>query len=300
MSWHYSQALVAEYLADTSLDGEQFAPLRESDMPETYCWRDRTTESLNLFQFGMMSAPSTVDHGAALLTWYREAFLVLTSVPRGRVKGLQDQKAVCGKRWSESFARWDRDLSLWKTRKPCVSEGWKSSCATWPKWGLMQDGECWELVPPDIRTTAEDAGSWPTPSGVKSEANHFVGRCDEWGGSSNRFRGTRLGSMCLPRLEEMLMGWPMGWTELTPFEMDRFQKWRASRGRYFPMNDEENQNTLLVMPAQGGVHRWAYGRWTGTAHLPTDGRAAIRFEWDQSEVPPEWEDVEEMILEEIC
>lgn len=66
------------------------------------------------------------------------------------------------------------------------------------------------------------------------------------------------------------------------------------------MNDEENQNTLLVMPAQGGVHRWAYGRWTGTAHLPTDGRAAIRFEWDQSEVPPEWEDVEEMILEEIC
>lgn len=57
---------------------------------------------------------------------------------------------------------------------------------------------------------------------------------------------------------------------------------------------------LCVAPASGGVHRWTYGDWSGTAHLPTDARAAIRFEWDQEEVPAEYETIEELILEEIC
>ena len=71
MSWHYSQALVAEYLAGSSSDGAQFAPLKESDMTATYYWRDRTTESLSLFQFGMMSEPSMADPGEALLMRWR-------------------------------------------------------------------------------------------------------------------------------------------------------------------------------------------------------------------------------------
>ena len=232
MSWHYSQALVEEYLEATSSDGEPFAPLRSSDMPETYCWRDRTTESLSLFQFGMMSEPSTVDHGAELLTWYREAFLASISVQPEKVKGLPDQKAAFGRRCPESFAKWDQGMCSWKTPPHLPSGASRSFSGTWPKWGSMRDGACWALTPPDIRTPAPECGLLPTPSGVKSEANHIVGRCDEWGGSSNRFRGTRIGSMCLPRLEEILMGWPMGWTELTPFGMDKFQKWRGSRGKY--------------------------------------------------------------------
>jgi hypothetical protein len=82
MSWHFSQALVEEYLEANSLDGAAFALLKETDMPATFCWRDKTTECLSLFQFGMMSQRSTEDHGAALLTWYREDFLVTTSALR--------------------------------------------------------------------------------------------------------------------------------------------------------------------------------------------------------------------------
>ena len=80
MSWHYSQALVAAYLAASSLDGGLFAPLKETDMPETYCWRDKTTESLNLFQFGMMSAPSTADPGVG--SWI--AYLLVSRANRSR------------------------------------------------------------------------------------------------------------------------------------------------------------------------------------------------------------------------
>lgn len=45
------------------------------------------------------------------------------------------------------------------------------------------------------------------------------------GGSSNPLRGTVIGSMCSPEFEELVMGWQIGWTEPTPFEMARFREW---------------------------------------------------------------------------
>ena len=47
--------------------------------------------------------------------------------------------------------------------------------------------------------------------------DHWGGRLDEWGGSSNPFRGTELGQLRLnPCWVEELMGFPIGWTELEP------------------------------------------------------------------------------------
>lgn len=40
MSWHFSQALVAEYSQATCSDGALFAPLRSTTTREAYCWRD--------------------------------------------------------------------------------------------------------------------------------------------------------------------------------------------------------------------------------------------------------------------
>jgi len=57
-----------------------------------------------------------------------------------------------------------------------------------------------------------------------------MGRVDEWGGSSNPLRGTVIGSMCSPEFEELVMGWPIGWTEPMPFEMARFLEWRLEHG----------------------------------------------------------------------
>ncbi len=52
----------------------------------------------------------------------------------------------------------------------------------------------------------------PTPMKGNS---HWGGRLDEWGGSSNPFRGTELGQLRLnPCWTEELMGFPIGWTEL--------------------------------------------------------------------------------------
>jgi hypothetical protein len=51
---------------------------------------------------------------------------------------------------------------------------------------------------------------------VNGGKNHTVGRLDEWGGSSNPFRGTEIGKVRCASFEEWMMGLPIGWTALTP------------------------------------------------------------------------------------
>ena len=36
-----------------------------------------------------------------------------------------------------------------------------------------------------------------------------------------------------PELPEWVMGWPIGWTDLKPLEMDRFHQWLLSHGKFY-------------------------------------------------------------------
>ena len=57
----------------------------------------------------------------------------------------------------------------------------------------------------------------PTPSGTSNHGkNHVAGRLDEWGGSSNPFRGTSLGRIHCPAFELLVMGYPETWAQLMP------------------------------------------------------------------------------------
>lgn len=52
----------------------------------------------------------------------------------------------------------------------------------------------------------------PTPSGCSNGGkNNVVGRLDEWGGSSNPFRGTADGRARCASFEAWMMGYPMVW-----------------------------------------------------------------------------------------
>src|SRR5690606_3891989 len=66
-----------------------------------------------------------------------------------------------------------------------------------------------------LPTSATGSGSLPTPSGV-SGRGHMAGRMDEWGGSSNPFRGTPLGPTHSPSFELWMMGYPATWREQMP------------------------------------------------------------------------------------
>ena len=83
MSWLFSQALVAEYLGESSLDGEQSAPLNGKPIQQAYCAPGKMTDFSRLSRFGMTYKPLMEHHGEALLKSYLAAFPAKTSQLRG-------------------------------------------------------------------------------------------------------------------------------------------------------------------------------------------------------------------------
>jgi len=305
MSWLFSQVLVEEYLEDISLDGEQSVPLSGSNTQQAYCAPDKMTGFSRLSRFGMTYKPLTDTLGEELLTLYREGFLAKTSQPRGEGLELMENDQECGEKWRGSFVKFDPDRHLWKTHQCSLLGDLEEFSETWPQWGLMRDGECWEqrTLEQTIRetesgfvpngedkfhtpnTTGLDGGSnsrkalkkrmlmWPTPiasrggswrgDGQVSMIARNVETYEEYWlltqgtskkkrekywptpqASDNRDRGNMsnpsiqrrisIGKQVMlsqsvdpnsgqlnPTWVEWLMGWPLGWTDLKPLEMDK-------------------------------------------------------------------------------
>jgi hypothetical protein len=225
MSWLYSRVLVEEYLEDTSLDGEQSVQSSGKPIPQAYCAPDRMMDFSRLSQFGMTFKPLTENLGEALLMSFREDFLAKTFQPLEKGQELMGNEAECGKKWRASFTKYDQDSSLWKTHQCSLLGDLEEFSETWPQWGLMRDGECWEQrtleqtirgtgfgLSPDGKatfhtpnTTGLDGGSnsikalkkrtekmWTTPTVA----------CVEGGEQSNRVEETKLGGYILRKLNK--------------------------------------------------------------------------------------------------
>jgi DNA (cytosine-5)-methyltransferase 1 len=302
MSWLYSQALVEEYLAANSLDGEQSAPLNGNNIQQAYCAPDKMTGFCRLSQFGMTFKPLMENRGQELLTLYLAAFHVPTSVPQEKAQELMEKPLECGEKWRGSFVKYDPATSSWKTHQCSLAGDLDEFLETWPQWGLMRDGECWEqrtlaqtikgtefgLSPNGVdsfhtpNTTGLDGGSnsrkalkkrqemWPTQTvgcvdggkqsnGVeKTESGGYILRklnkphmtygaklsdailykekkrfptptshnAKETNAPSEALRNEpslahHAGGKLNPTWVEWLMGWPLGWTDLKPLEMDK-------------------------------------------------------------------------------
>lgn len=79
------------------------------------------------------------------------------------------------------------------------------------------------------RRTIQETGfiGLPTPSGTSNHGkNHSGGRMDEWGGSSNPFRGTEIGKIHCPAFEFWVMGYPAEWMLAMPPVTPSFPKRR--------------------------------------------------------------------------
>jgi len=297
MSWLISKALMnslcsqeqeAASLEENFLDGEQSVLLNKSNTQQAYCAPDKMMGFSRLSRFGMTYKPLTESLGKELLMLYLEDFLVKISQPQEKVSELMENDQECGEKWRGSFTKYDQDLFLWKTHQCSLLGDLELFLETWPQWGLMRDGECWEqrmleqtikgtesgLSPNGVdsfhtpNTTGLDGGSnsrkalkkkkemWPTP--VHSEARQGLqirregkkgtqaslstavltwptprtkGMC---GGSGSwdllnknttveeaRLMGAGNGGQLNPTWVEWLMGWPLGWTDLKPLEMDK-------------------------------------------------------------------------------
>ena len=167
MSWLYSQALVAEYSAENSLDGVPCAPLSVMPTQHPFWHRDKMTDFSKRSPSGLTCAVLTADLGADLLTWFREDSLAKTSAQRERVPASKAAEADCGEKWRGLSVKFDRDSCGWKTHHCLFQEDLDWSSLTLPAWGMMQDGELWERTTQGLPIGGSGSGSggnWPTPS----------------------------------------------------------------------------------------------------------------------------------------
>jgi hypothetical protein len=84
MSWLYSRALVAEYLAENCSDGARSALLSGNPTPQAFLPLDRMTAFCRPSRFGMTFAPLTDGLGEELLTWFLAGFRARTLAQQGK------------------------------------------------------------------------------------------------------------------------------------------------------------------------------------------------------------------------
>jgi hypothetical protein len=167
MSWLYSQALVAAFSEATCLDGEQSVPLNGNPIQQAYCAPDKMTGFSRLSRFGMMLKPLTESRGEELLTLYLAGFHAKTSVPQEKAQESMESVQECGEKWRASFTKYDPDSCSWKTQQCSLLGDLDEFSETWPQWGLMRDGECWEqrMLEQTIRGTESGLlEKLPTPT----------------------------------------------------------------------------------------------------------------------------------------
>jgi hypothetical protein len=235
MSWLFSQALVAEYLGGNFSDGEPSAPSNGNPTQLAYLPPDKTTAFSRLSRFGMTFKPLTADRGEELLTSYRAAFHVKTSVPQEKATDLTEKDQECGDTWRGWLAKFDPDTSSWKTAQCSLLEDSIESLQTLPRSGMTRGGLLWELPMLERRTNAKEFGLLPTPvaSDSKGQTKNTIQYKNKRFVRVSQTTGTEFGARLsgayhlmtgniLPTsFSEWMMGWPLGWTDLKPLETDK-------------------------------------------------------------------------------
>jgi hypothetical protein len=163
MSWLFSQALVEEYLVDTSLVGEQSVQLNGKPTQQAYCAPDKMTGFSRLSRFGMTFKPLTENRGEELLTLYLAAFPVRTFPSQGEEQGLTEKVPQCGITWRGWLAKFDPDSYSWKTAQCSFIEESGECLETFPASGMTRDGLLWEQTRSERPTKGIERGLWRTP-----------------------------------------------------------------------------------------------------------------------------------------
>ena len=211
------------------------------------------------------SSPVPLKNTRAMSMWLRQAFPANHSALQERKKA-KTTTGISGRKRSSAFAMFDPDTRSWRTSQVCLVLGTSAkSSLRWPKQGLMRDGVCSELTMSVPRTDVKGSGYWPTPDcqnhrdGSKLRKDNNVAEGGRHGvslhhavyhwptptvnGNYNRKGLSKTSGDGLatavkscedgqlnPNWVEWLIGWPIGWTDLKPLAMGKYQQWLRQHG----------------------------------------------------------------------
>lgn len=268
MSYTFLLERAVESSAECFSDILPFAPSSWRNTLGKCCSSVSETESSLGSPSGMMSAPLMESHGGDGLTSCAADSRARTSVAPGKEPGSTDLGLAYGLNLQGSFVRFDQNTSLWRTHQCSFLGDSDEFSGTWPKWVSMRNAACWERTMPVLGTRGNECGSWPTPTASMAKGTNVAcltrkdgrsrvnDRLDHavlartmfptpvksdavrsslvYGGGNKTLLGACVDESALvggklnPPWVEWLMGWPIGWTDLKPLGMDRFQKWPLS------------------------------------------------------------------------
>ena len=240
MSWHYSQELEGGFSVDAYLAGLRWRPARSIPTVGASCSSDKEMERSTPSLSGMTCEPWTAQSGAGALTSSPPGGLAKGSAQQAGNEGLTTSDPAYGLRWPALSMRFDRASYSWKTARALFPlEGLPAASPTLPRSGTMRRGILSERSTLARRTGVIDVGfslTWPTPCATEVRQGYQDRSRGKKGSQKSlttevidRAGGPAVGGGKLnPTWVEWLMGWPIGWTDCEPLEMDRFHRWPRS------------------------------------------------------------------------
>ena len=91
-------------------------------------------------------------------------FLVRILAPQEREKELQEKGLASGRKWLVSLMKYDLRTSSWRTHQCSLAGGLALFSGTWPQWGMMLDGVCYQQKIPALPTRGNGSGFFATPT----------------------------------------------------------------------------------------------------------------------------------------
>jgi hypothetical protein len=139
-------------------------------------------------------------------------------LPQEKAQDLTEKGQDFGEKWQGSFTKYSPDSCSWKTHQCSFLGDLDEFSETWPRWGSMRTGECYQLPMLEQNINETEYGLWPTPTTPSGGGN-----CGGSGAYKNAIKnGTHIPHSINPNLYEWLMGWPIGWTDLKPLATDKY------------------------------------------------------------------------------
>ncbi len=180
MTWHTtaqndsipstsSQEREAVFSLTVYLDTLQSERVKSNPTQEMSSSSDNVTDTCQSSPSGTTCVVSTASLGEEQLTFFAEAFPAKTSVRRVKEQELAESVRAYGKNMRDSLERCSLSLSLPKTHLCFALGDLELSSKTWPRWGIMLDGELSELGMSVRHINETECGSWPTPTCQETE-----------------------------------------------------------------------------------------------------------------------------------
>lgn len=113
-------------------------------------------------------------NGAEQLTLFQEDSLAKISLSPVQGEELKEKDQGFGRRCSESFAKYDQDIASWKTSQLCLDGGLELFLETWPRAGLMRNGNVYLLNSLEQDTEEIESGLLPTPNVADAGAGGVI------------------------------------------------------------------------------------------------------------------------------